>query len=592
MTSTIEISRDIFYKDYAIQKGIKMALLSHGIVTTVNNDATITLSGSISDVDLLKLEIKNVLEKKLYPEFWDHTLTGYNEVKITPDSLEYTKMSTMFKNNWLWWKTSTCAKIATITRIQNDTLINRGLERLRSIMEARDGKRYIDVSKVLLFHGTPDSHKLYHPQYTTAGFDINYAKNGFFNKGTYFSKYSSYSHNYTGSPYPVETADGKGHMRRKMIIAEVFPGVSFIENMTNAATKTSSYVIPAELLDGTLDSLLVYGNDNDMYVVYDNCRAYPLYVVEYELFDTNGNPEDYKAPAVFAKTLPLDSFITKVDGVSAIEPEVVKTKDEVILKINGATYSVKSNSNAVFNNSYKNPDLLVKCLKKINDKLKDAVLSTVCDYYHVTKLELLTKYASENFQKEEKMDNFEVCSCCLEPFIKKDIKFDTVRLIKCGHFFHVNCLKDYIKTKSSAFFPCPICKTIYGVQTGSQPDGVMKVTTINTSCSGYETYPTFRIEYKIFNHNLPNGKIIKGTERVAYLPKNEKGEKILMLLKTSFERRLTFSIGTSGTTHIDDSIVWSIHHKTNLTGGSKNHGYPDVSYLDRVEQELKDVGIY
>jgi hypothetical protein len=38
--------------------------------------------------------------------------------------------------------------------------------------------------------------------------------------------------------------------------------------------------------------------------------------------------------------------------------------------------------------------------------------------------------------------------------------------------------------------------------------------------------------------------------------------------------------------------VWNgIHHKTSLTGGSTNYGYPDPSYFQRVIEELKQKNI-
>ena len=55
----------------------------------------------------------------------------------------------------------------------------------------------------------------------------------------------------------------------------------------------------------------------------------------------------------------------------------------------------------------------------------------------------------------------------------------------------------------------------------------------------------------------------------------------------SFERRLTFTIGTSVTNGTQNTTVWAgIHHKTNTQGGSSNFGYPDNTYLTRVSNEL------
>ena len=66
---------------------------------------------------------------------------------------------------------------------------------------------------------------------------------------------------------------------------------------------------------------------------------------------------------------------------------------------------------------------------------------------------------------------------------------------------------------------------------------------------------------------------------------------VLGLLVKAWERRLTFTIGTSVTTGESDTVVWNeIHHKTETTNNS-GHGYPDPNYLDNVTAELAVHGI-
>ena len=60
----------------------------------------------------------------------------------------------------------------------------------------------------------------------------------------------------------------------------------------------------------------------------------------------------------------------------------------------------------------------------------------------------------------------------------------------------------------------------------------------------------------------------------------------------AFERRLLFRVGTSLTTGRANCVVWAgVHHKTDTRGGAQNHGFPDATYLDRVGEELRDVGV-
>ena len=67
---------------------------------------------------------------------------------------------------------------------------------------------------------------------------------------------------------------------------------------------------------------------------------------------------------------------------------------------------------------------------------------------------------------------------------------------------------------------------------------------------------------------------------------------VLRLLQIAWDRRLTFTIGTSVTTGVANTIVWNeIHHKTEPTSNCTGHGYPDPNYLDNVLAELATQGV-
>ena len=67
---------------------------------------------------------------------------------------------------------------------------------------------------------------------------------------------------------------------------------------------------------------------------------------------------------------------------------------------------------------------------------------------------------------------------------------------------------------------------------------------------------------------------------------------VLKMLKVAWDRRLTFTIGTSVTTGAADTVVWNeIHHKTESTSNHSGHGYPDPNYLDNVLMELALQGV-
>lgn len=76
------------------------------------------------------------------------------------------------------------------------------------------------------------------------------------------------------------------------------------------------------------------------------------------------------------------------------------------------------------------------------------------------------------------------------------------------------------------------------------------------------------------------------TIKNAYLPANEQGLKILQLFAKALEQGLVFKVGKTG------NICWSgrVEHKTDFTA-YRRWGYPDDTYLSRVEQQLSRLGI-
>ena len=67
---------------------------------------------------------------------------------------------------------------------------------------------------------------------------------------------------------------------------------------------------------------------------------------------------------------------------------------------------------------------------------------------------------------------------------------------------------------------------------------------------------------------------------------------VLKLLRKAWDRKLTFTIGTSVTSGASDTIVWNeIHHKTESSTNFSGHGYPDPKYLDNVTAELAAQGV-
>ncbi|KAM6038992.1 LOW QUALITY PROTEIN: putative E3 ubiquitin-protein ligase DTX3 [Chlamydotis macqueenii] len=171
----------------------------------------------------------------------------------------------------------------------------------------------------------------------------------------------------------------------------------------------------------------------------------------------------------------------------------------------------------------------------------------------------------------------------------------TKTLEKCRHSFCEACITRALQVKSA----CPVCGRFYGQLVGNQPpNGRMLVTRdAGLPLPGYEKFGTIIIQY-VFPPGVqgvehPNpGVRYPGTTRVAYLPDCPEGNKVLGLFRKAFAQRLTFTVGTSMTTGRANVITWNdIHHKTNCAGGPQLFGYPDPTYLARVQEELRAKGI-
>uniref|UniRef100_A0A8C3LTY1 E3 ubiquitin-protein ligase n=1 Tax=Chrysolophus pictus TaxID=9089 RepID=A0A8C3LTY1_CHRPC len=174
------------------------------------------------------------------------------------------------------------------------------------------------------------------------------------------------------------------------------------------------------------------------------------------------------------------------------------------------------------------------------------------------------------------------------------------RLTNCQHSFHMLCvLAMYSNGNKDGSLQCPSCKTIYGEKTGTQPKGKMEVSTFPQSLPGHRDCGTIQIVYHISrgiqgpehpNPGMPY--TARGFPRYCYLPDNEKGRKVLELLKVAWNRRLIFTVGTSSTTGESNTVVWNeIHHKTEMDTNLSGHGYPDPNYLDNVLAELAAQGV-
>lgn len=212
-----------------------------------------------------------------------------------------------------------------------------------------------------------------------------------------------------------------------------------------------------------------------------------------------------------------------------------------------------------------------------------------------------------SFAEDEKKDDrdggvvqAEPCPICLDEMFPNGRSSDAVRLKGCGHVFHRCCI---VRSLQQGHSHCPSCRKPIGTAPwGKGPSGVMTVTVDRQRrcCAqgkhkdddAHTTTGTIRIDYNIpdgiqASYMENPGKHYTRTRRVAYLPHNDDGRRLLVRLQYAFEHGLTFRVGTSLTTGLHNQVTWtSVHHKTSVDGGIRAHGFPDPNYFDNCNDAL------
>jgi hypothetical protein len=206
-----------------------------------------------------------------YPDFWvssgqplparDGACNAKNVescIHLSPQSPEYKSVAAQFG------QTMPIDNILCIDRIQNEELY-KWYDFWKKRLEAAGSTR---VER--LFHGTSstDPSKICDSQY---GFQMQFSNNGMWGRGTYFAVNASYSNDY---------AFKQGSGVRQMLLCDVLVGDSK-RVMPNDRTLS----LPP-FKDGSTterhDSVNGETRGSDVFIVYENGRAFPHYVITYK----------------------------------------------------------------------------------------------------------------------------------------------------------------------------------------------------------------------------------------------------------------------------------------------------------------------
>jgi len=189
------------------------------------------------------------------PSTWVPQSDNLQLVEISKNSKEFQKLSDMFL------KTMPSSKILKITRVQN-------LELWKNFCFAKyQLNKKGNSSTKLLFHGTRQTDPALIYEGKEEGFDMRYANSGYFGTGIYFHEKAEYSNG-----YKFQT----NFLTSCMFIAEVLAGEYFLSPKNN-----SLRLPPIKDQRSKIRYDSVKADYDGIYVIYNNMRAYPSYLLEY-----------------------------------------------------------------------------------------------------------------------------------------------------------------------------------------------------------------------------------------------------------------------------------------------------------------------
>ena len=207
-----------------------------------------------------------------YPEEWEEMGEATTKlVPLSPGTDEWSHVSEAFQS------TMPSSTIVQITRIQNRWLWEKYDFQRKRMHKKNDG----DINELELFHGTSnnDPKLIYENE---IGFDMRYSNSGMWGQANYFAEKASYSHGYAYVTYDGYSRAGY----REMFFAKVLTGDTY--NCSSNSSLRKPPFKPAGSAGGSLqfaqvqyDTVTGYTRGSQVYMTYDNDKAYPAYLIKY-----------------------------------------------------------------------------------------------------------------------------------------------------------------------------------------------------------------------------------------------------------------------------------------------------------------------
>jgi len=192
-------------------------------------------------------------------------------VPLAENDPEYMCVKTLFN-------LSVTRKIETIHKVINHRIRQQfDLELDQVRQKNRNNPAVRDYCTRLLFHGTKNTEPtlIYNGE---KGFMMQFAAEGYWGRGTYFAEKACYSHHYSSTPKDTSGV-------RQMFLAEVIVGDA------KYLKPDRSLIVPPEkpkkeastdLALERYDSVTGLTGGTRVWIVYDNNKAYPTYLITYK----------------------------------------------------------------------------------------------------------------------------------------------------------------------------------------------------------------------------------------------------------------------------------------------------------------------
>ncbi len=189
--------------------------------------------------------------------------SGCTLEKLPSSSVEYLSVKAEFDKTMAGKYTT-----LVVIKLTNSMLIGYFTQKESFIQNLHGTAKPIVMS---LFHGTRDTNPsaIYNGYYE--GFDMQYARDGYWGKGMYFAANANYSHDY---------AHAEGGM------SHIFMAKVIVGNAFDYGVKTNKSLKHPPLLPGDpvkrYDSVKGRTGGSDVYIIYDGAQAYPMYLLSYK----------------------------------------------------------------------------------------------------------------------------------------------------------------------------------------------------------------------------------------------------------------------------------------------------------------------